>query len=177
MTKPAQLCKFCPEVGEVLCSALHRVQMIVSPSEIQVNDLYCSAADSKEWLVTAIHRATFVSSRVTAMTFTVEQDTTVSEPIWILQCQHDDKEKSWQVHSWQALADLALPVAVQRLTLCGQSACYRHYREIANGVYRCQDHWMIGSEEPISRTPDSPHHLRRPKKEPTEKQSKKLATK
>ncbi len=133
--------------------------MIVPPAEIQVNDLYCSAADGLEWLVIAVHPAFLQNLR--AIRCEELQPAQYAEPLWILQCQHEDKERSWQIHSWQALADLALPVAIKRLTLCGQPACWKHYREIADGVYRCQDHWMVGSEEPMART--ETNRLRRPK--------------
>lgn len=130
-------CHFCPELSEVECGASVRKPIVVLPAEIRVGDLYCTAADEKECLVLSITEGTFERTHVATVRYLGQ----VSEPVWILKVEVNDEWKVWHVCCPE------LPVLVKRKMPCEIRCCWKHYREVSDGAYRCQDHWMIGTEE------------------------------
>lgn len=125
-------CSFCTEPAEVSCTAPVRKPILVLPPEIQVDDLYLSAADGKEWRV--------LKSEWGSWAF--------SDPVWLVYVE--GRALPWQVCCFN------MPVLVKRYLPCETPCCWKHYREISDGVYRCKDHWMIGTEEPLRANATNP---------------------
>lgn len=121
---PAPVCSFCSLNVEVYCGAPIRKTMITLPADLRAGDIFCSAPDQKEGLILTITTAVYG----------------VAETVWILRVHSDAGEHLWNVQCGE------LPVLVKRLEVCGVGCCWKHYREVADGQYRCQDHWVIGTE-------------------------------
>lgn len=118
------ICQFCSQESEVTCSAFARIPVLVFPEEILKGDVY-HASDGHSYLVFAVRAVELAG-----------------EPAWALSVRRRKRLFVWFVFCG------ALPLIVGRRLPCAARCCWKHYREVADGDYRCKDHWMMGAKLP-----------------------------
>jgi hypothetical protein len=109
-----------------------RETKVLFPGEIESGDILVTTPDLKEYRVLRRFPAT---QRVQSFRGQNSAAAIFEDAVEVAEC--DGKA---------FVLTPGLPVLVKRLRLCGKAACWKHYREAADGVYRCKEHWVIGAE-------------------------------